>query len=106
VRHRRLFVLAVLLYVTLDLSLPGMPGVFVFDPADSAEGTHTRTRAAAETSVLPTQGRGLAFALFQPPLEVKERLAPVALAERREWPGAGWRSRAFVDSAPPSEPPH
>ena len=105
-RHRRLFVLAVLLYVTLDLSLPGMPGVFVFDPADSAEGTHTRTRAAAETGVLPTQGRGLAFALFQPPLEVKERLAPVALAERIEWPGAGWRPRAFVDSAPPSETPH
>ena len=43
-RHRRLFVLAVLLYVTLDLSLPGMPGVFVFDPADSAEGTHSLGR--------------------------------------------------------------
>lgn len=31
---------AVLLYVTLDLSLAAMPGAFVFEPADSVEGTH------------------------------------------------------------------
>ena len=79
-RHRRLFVLAVFLYVTLDLSLPGMPGVFVFDPADSAEGTYTRARAAVETGVLPTQGaRGSRSPCSSRLWEVKERLAPVAL---------------------------
>jgi hypothetical protein len=28
---------AIIVYVTLDLSLPAMPGAFVFEPADSAE---------------------------------------------------------------------
>jgi hypothetical protein len=30
--------------VTVDLSLPETPGAFVFDPADSAEGTHSLGR--------------------------------------------------------------
>ena len=34
---RQTLVLAILLYVTLDLSLAAMPGAFVFEPADSVE---------------------------------------------------------------------
>jgi hypothetical protein len=106
VTQPRLLVLAVLVYVTLDLSLPAMPGAFVFEPADSAEGTHIRARAEAETGVLPAQARGPASALFQVPLQVKERLAPVTLAEPRGRPVVSWRSRAPFDSAPSSEDPH
>ena len=105
-KHRRWLVLAILIYVTLDLSLPAMPGAFVFEPADSAESTQIRARAAAETVALPAQARDPRFVLFQPPLEVKERLAPASWAEQRgrrvvrSWP------RAPYDSAPPSEDPH
>jgi hypothetical protein len=37
---RQTLLFAVLLYVTLDLSLAAMPGAFVFEPAGSVEGTH------------------------------------------------------------------
>lgn len=105
-RHRRVFVLAILVYVTLDLSLPEMPGAFVFEPADSAESTQGRARAAAEVVALPAVARDPGSVLFQPLREVDERLAPVSSAERRERPVASWRPWAHCDSAPPSEDPH
>lgn len=106
VTHHRLLVLAILVYVTLDLSLPAMPGAFVFEPAASAEGTHIRARAGAETVALPAQARGAASAFLQVPLHGKERLAPVGPAEQRGRPVVAWRSRASFDSAPSSEDPH
>jgi hypothetical protein len=106
VKLGRLFVLAVLVYVTLDLSLPGMPGAFVFEHADSAESTQVRARAGAETVALPALARDSGVVLPQPLCEVSERLAPGKRAERRRRPMAGWQSRAHCDSAPPSEDPH
>jgi hypothetical protein len=106
VKHRRRLVLAILIYVTLDLSLPAMPGAFVFEPADSAESTQIRARAAVETVALPAQTRDPRFVLFQPPLEVKERLAPASSAKRRGRLVASSWPRAPHDSAPPSEDPH
>ena len=38
--RRHALVLAVVVYVGLDLSLAGMPGAFVFDPADTVESAH------------------------------------------------------------------
>ena len=105
-RHRRLLVLAILIYVTLDLSLPTMPGAFVFEPADSAESTRVRARAAAETVGLAALVRDPGSLLFQPPLEGDERLVPVSSAERRARPVVSWQSRAQYDPAPPSEDPH
>jgi hypothetical protein len=97
---------AILAYVTLDLSLPAMPGAFVFEPADSAESTQIRARAACETVALSAQARDSSCGLFQPPLEVKERLALARLAERCGRPIVSWRSRTPYDSAPSSEDPH
>ena len=65
-RHRRLLVLVILIYVTLDLSLPAMPGSFVFEPADSAESTQVRARAAAEIVALPALARDPRARLFPP----------------------------------------
>ena len=104
--HRRLLVPAVFVYVTLDLSLPAMPGAFVFALADSAEGARVRARGATETVALPAQARNPGFVLFLPPPEVKERFAPVRLAERHGQPVVSWRSQARYESAPPSEDPH
>ena len=43
-----------LVYVTLDLSLPSMPGAFVFDAGDSVESVQlSRTRAPVDVAALP-----------------------------------------------------
>ena len=97
---------AIPVYVTLDLSLPAMPGAFVFEPADSAESTQIRARAASETVALSAQARDPGCGLFQPPLEVKERLALARSAERCGRPIVSWRSRTPYDLAPSSEDPH
>ena len=97
---------AILVYVTLDLSLPAMPGAFVFEPADSTESTQIRARVASETVALSAQAHEPGCVLFQPPLEVKERLAPARSAERCGRPIVSWRSRTPYDSAPSSEDPH
>jgi hypothetical protein len=99
--------LVLLIYLTLDLSLPAMPGAFVFEAADSTESTQVRARAAAETVALPALARAPVALLFQPPrLEGDVRLAPVISAERRARPVVSWQSRAQYDPAPPSEDPH
>ena len=104
--HPRRLVLAVLIYVTLDLSLPGMPGAFVFEPESSAESTQVRARAAAETVALPALAADPRFALSCPPDE--ERPAPrVTTAKLPTWHAVSWQSRAQDDPAPSlSEDPH
>ena len=104
--QRPSLVLAILIYVTLDLSLPAMPGAFVFEPADSAESTQVRARAAAKTVGLPALAPDPGPLLFQPPREGDKWPAHVSSAERRARPGVGRRSRARYALAPPSEDPH
>lgn len=105
VKHHPALVLAILIYVMLDLSLAAMPGAFVFEPAESVESTRIRARAGAETVVLPAPPRD-AFVLSQLPLVAKDPLAPTLAVERRGPPVQSWRSRAPYDPAPPSEDPH
>jgi hypothetical protein len=50
---RRAALLALLVYVTLDLSLPAMPGAFVFEPADSVESVHAGRVRVATVVVSP-----------------------------------------------------
>ena len=52
---------ALLLYVTLDLSLPAMPGAFVFEVEDSVESVHG--------------GRGRSLVEVEPLARPRERLA-------------------------------
>jgi hypothetical protein len=105
VTHRPMLLLAVLVYVSLDLSLPAMPGAFVFEAAESVESTQSRARAAAEAVVLPAPARD-AFMPSRPQLEVKDRLTSTEVVERRGAAVMGWRLRAPHDPAPPSEDPH
>jgi len=104
VTDRPLFLVAVLVYVTFDLSLPAMPGAFVFEAAESVESTQGRARAAAEAVVLSAAARD-AFVPSRP-LEVKDRLISTESVERRGDAVMGWRVRARHDPAPPSEDPH
>lgn len=104
-KHRPALLLAILVYVTLDLSLPAMPGAFVFDSSDSVESIRIRARAAIEIAVLPVPARD-AFVLSRPPLDVKDRLTPAESIQRGRRPVLSWRSRALHDPAPPSDDPH
>lgn len=104
-KHRPALLLAILVYVTLDLSLPAMPGAFVFDSSDSVESIRIRARAAIEIAVLPASARD-AFVLSRPPLDVKDRLTPAESIQRARRPVLSWRSRALHDPAPPSDDPH
>lgn len=106
-RDRRLLVLAVLIYVALDLSIAAMPGAFVFESADSAESTQVRARAAAETIAVPALERGPEAGLFQPPPPVDDRLASVSSTETPTRESFRSRpSRIRYEFAPPSEDPH
>ena len=102
---RPALLLAILLYVALDLSLPAMPGAFVFDATDSVESTQTRTRLSVETVWLPAPVRD-AFVLSRLPRDDRPRLASAEWAERERRPAPIRRSRALHDPAPPSEDPH
>jgi hypothetical protein len=105
VRHRWSLVLAILAYVTLDLSLPGMPGAFVFEPGDSVEGVQGRARANVETAVLHVPVPDIDLRLRAPVL-LNER-PPSAVGPVRAWRlAAPRRSPSPPDPASPSEDPH
>jgi hypothetical protein len=54
VRVRPPLLIAILLYITLDLSLPAMPGAFVFDAGDSVESVQRHGgRAAVDAIATP-----------------------------------------------------
>ena len=105
-RYRPPLILAILIYLTLDLSLPAMPGAFVFESDDSAETTQVRARSAAKSVALPALASAPGSVLFQLPLEDDDRLAPNVSCERDTRPVAIWSARAHYDSAPPTEDPH
>lgn len=106
VKHRPALLPAILVYVTLDLSLAMMPGAFQFELADSVETVQIgRSRAAARVVVLPPAP---GHALVRPPAppEIKDRRARTDQVERRDRLALISRSRASRDPAPASEEPH
>ena len=104
---RRYFVVLILLYVALDLSVPAVPGAFVFNAAESVE-TVQRNRSQDVTAAVsePAIGRDLSDAatahLTRPPKPSREthRLTPMPM---RTTPA---RHAATPDLAPASEDPH
>jgi hypothetical protein len=95
--------LAILVYITLDLSLPGMPGAFVFEPAESVESSHSRVRGSGDTIVLPA---AFSDTVVLSQLDFGDRsVSQVTAVDRRE-PITHRLPRSLVDSAPPSEDPH
>jgi len=103
--QRPALLLAILMYVTLDLSSPAIPGAFVFDAADSVESAQLRGRTADEIAALPGPFCD-PFVLSSLLLELNDRLIPAASAQLGGRPVLRWRSRALLDPAPPSENPH
>jgi hypothetical protein len=78
-RHRTLLV-ALLVYVALDLALPMMPGAFVFDPAGSVESARVG-RMAFDTIAPPAPVGDLRVLLPGPRLvNLARRAAPVRVS--------------------------
>lgn len=50
----RAFFAVVVVYVTLDLSLPSMPGAFVFDADETVESVHGHRRGGTGPVMTPT----------------------------------------------------
>ena len=95
--------IAVLFYVTLDLSMPAMPGAFVFDAGDSVESVQRHGgRATADAIAAPAPARA-GIAVFLPP---PERPAPAAFVSRARRPPPVRPPRTTPESAPQSEDPH
>ena len=100
--------LAILIYVALDLSLPMMPGALVFEPAGSVDTIDDiqihRIRGEAPVLVLPAP-TGAPCAQAQPPVDVSDQ--PVPTNEFALGPRVTMRlPRATLDSAPSSEDSH
>lgn len=96
---------AVLLYVSLDLSLPMMPGAFVFDVGESVESVQTHPgRLTAD--VLPALGQDSSL-VSQARVEVDDRRL---VLHRRVTPlgrpVVNLLPRAALNPAPSSEDPH
>jgi hypothetical protein len=106
--YRRGLLVAILVYVTLDLSLPAMPGAFVFDPDDSVDSIRLdRGRGTAEVgSLLASQPAVFVVS----PLGL-DRQGSVDTRSANDRAPLGHRvlnqlPRAVLDSPPSSEDPH
>ena len=98
--------LVMLLYVTLDLSVPAIPGAFVFESADSLEISGSRMgQGEAEISVLSAPA-GDSFGVSQPPIDLRDRMATTGNAVPPVHHVLKRPPRATLDPAPPSEDPH
>ena len=101
---RRALIVALLVYVALDLSIPAMPGAFGFDPDDSVESVYqTRARAASE-AVIPLASGATVFVLSELPPDAGRRPAPIGPGRDRR--RSSQRSATSDESPPPSEDPH
>lgn len=101
-----MLLLAILVYISLDFSLPTMPGAFVFEPTESVETIQVnRGRADIEVVVaLP-----LPKSPFGPPLlqlELADTFVVSRDVTRVVRPVVGHLPRAALHPAPPTEDPH
>jgi len=104
-KYRRAMLLAVLLYVTLDLSVPAIPGAFVFESADSVEVSSGRAGGSkAGISLLPALA-STSFGVSQSLVGVRDRLAMPRRDALLGHPMLNRLPRATLDPAPPSEDP-
>jgi hypothetical protein len=103
--RRRALLVAILVYVTLDLSLPAMPGAFVFEPDDSVESIGGG-RQPAKVVVVPAPGGRSWLAWARPPVPLRDRLMASRAVAPVERPASSRMPRATYDRPPSSEDPH
>jgi hypothetical protein len=104
----RALLLVLLVYVTLDLSLPGMPGAFVFDPAGSVESTsRVRESVDAPPVSLPAPDSSGRHATSEAVALLRARIEADRSTRRSEHPlPRATVARAPAHSTGASEDPH
>jgi hypothetical protein len=107
-RHRHALVLAILVYISLDLSSAAVPGAFMLETSDFTEDARVarvRVRAVDTLPHLPADESSFALSQLRP--EVTRRLGPPLVPPpfRRHWV-TNRLPRAAVDPAAPSEDRH
>ena len=105
VKCRREILVAILVYVALDLSLPAMPGAFVFEVAESVESVGGG-RAAVRTVTLPTIHASPAQAPVQLHGDLPRRLPAGCEVALPRHPVARCLPRTADTPSPSSEDPH
>ena len=106
-KRRRVLLVLVLVYVGLDLCLPGMPGAFVFDPAGSIESVEVaRSRLSPEPIVLPGPVRKSLFLVDTPETTKHRRPLTIASASAPRRASVNRLPRAANAPPPASEDPH
>ena len=97
--------MAILIYVALDLSLPAMPGAFVFEAADSVESIGGG-RLTAQIAAVPVPA-GKSFPLASRPRgDLRQGLARRAEVALLRCPQAARLPPAACDPSSPSEDAH
>ena len=87
------FFVAILFYTVLDLSLPMLPGAFVFDAGDSVDSVQvTRGRGTSDVSVLPARLNN-PCAVTSAPDDVRGKVSATGCQ-------APWRRPRVVSSLP------
>jgi hypothetical protein len=106
VKSRRLLLLALLVYVALDLSCADMPGAFMFEPEDSVESVDVpRTRLTGKIVALPAPIMD-SVSLSQPRSDFRHRVPTLSRVARVGRPVVSCLPRAHCDPARPSEDSH
>jgi hypothetical protein len=96
--------LLLVIYVALDLSLPAMPGAFVFDPAHCIESV--QTREGREPGVQPTASLLPGSQIFaQTPADVGDVSSPTTEIRGPSFHVVNRLPRAMLAPAPASEDP-
>lgn len=104
--RQRALLVAILVYVSLDLSLAMMPGAFVFEPGDSVESLHVRRGSPTpEFLAVPAPTRE-GFVAVKPRGDIVDRRASPESFERHDRPVVTRLHRPPADVAPAPEDPH
>jgi hypothetical protein len=107
VNLRRALICTMLIYVALDLSLPAMPGAFVFEPGDSVESIQSnRGRESGKVAVPPARVLNEPVVLARPRPDATAHPAPPRPVAPRARSVVNHLPRAPFDLAPPTEDPH
>jgi hypothetical protein len=101
---RRIVLCALLAYVSLDLSLPMMPGAFVFEPADSIDGTQSHGRRALDVVVIRELAR--APVLASEPTKDRPRLTFSPETVPSVHRAVSLSHKSTLEPTPPPEEPH
>jgi hypothetical protein len=105
VTRRRRLLIAVLVYVGLDLSLPAMPGAFVFEAAHSVESA-IGGRQVLRAVVVPAPVASRVLACPVPSSEAGSRITTLREEPAPKRPVSRRLPRCVADPGRPSEDPH